>query len=620
MAIRKHITEQATVHPIGVLERDKKQFLVSVEPESHRTFLLPSKKESPFHFSHPKKYLVIGHTGRDTLATAHIRGMFSGAVSRKHLFTFLYQNGKTAKLSIGEHTQANQLTIKGSIPGIREAGGILTHPANKKAYVLYYGSSAISVSFSNDLKVWRKVSAPVLKSRPGFFDSGPISFLAAKTIEKGIIVFYSTLSVHDYGTTIAIGAALFSSLDPERMIWRSDGPLAEEAIPGTEGGYYLGSLTFGDTISFYWHHGRGHMTAISAPIPFSKAYARPRTELFVRSDANPIIAPQKGSWWSSQGTLNPAAIDIEGTVHLLFRAMGEDGISRIGHATSTDGIHIKYFSDMPVFHLQYPHIGKQAKEKRYDPVMYPSGGSWGGCEDPRMVRIGDRIYMTFNSFDSWDNMRVGITSILADNFLKGEWEWARPRLISPGRAKNWLVFPEKINGRYAILHSIYGKHQDHVRISYVKNLDTFTAKDMHMESADPQQMPSRRIAWHTHMRSATTPPIRTSEGWLVFYHAGDGHEPHRYKVGAMLLDLSDPEKVIARANNAVLVPDAWYENDWKPGIVYACGALVRGDTLFLYYGGGDKYVCVARAKFSEFLGRLKENRGMIATMQKVIIS
>ena len=72
----------------------------------------------------------------------------------------------------------------------------------------------------------------------------------------------------------------------------------------------------------------------------------------------------------------------------------------------------------------------------------------------------------------------------------------------------------------------------------------------------------------------------------------------------MLLDLKDPERVIARSPAPLLSPDEWYENDWKPGIVYASGAIVKGDDLLVYYGGGDKHVCIAHISFKQLMDSL----------------
>ena len=396
-------------------------------------------------------------------------------------------------------------------------------------------------------------------------------------------------------------------------------PIFEATVPYEDDLECKGTSSHGESISFYWYATQQGIFTTSIIIPFSKIPTQKKGKNLVRSELNPIITPQD-SWWCSEATLNPAAVNIDGTVHLLFRAMGGDGVSRIGYAKSEDGFSIDEISHEPVFALRYPYIGKKSAKKKYDPVMYPSGGSWGGCEDPRIVEIDGRLYMTFNSFDGWDNMRVSLTSIKTADFLQKNWDWEKPQLLSPGRAKNWLLFPEKIRGKFALLHSIHADTPNHVRVEYFDTLDDIDEKLMQFESPDPQRVPFRQISWHMHMRSATTPPLKTPDGWLVFYHAHHANEMSRYKLGVMLLSLDDPTRVIARSPSPILAPDMWYENDGKPGIVYANGAVIKNNILFVYYGGGDKRVCVATIPLSELLTSLKHSKDAVPTITKVTFS
>ncbi|HVM59198.1 MAG TPA: hypothetical protein VMT80_02630 [Candidatus Paceibacterota bacterium] len=320
---------------------------------------------------------------------------------------------------------------------------------------------------------------------------------------------------------------------------------------------------------------------------------------------NPVLKPGDTPW-TAEAVLNPAAIDLGGRVHLLYRAIGMDGVSRLGYASSPDGLLFDDRPPYPAYLAQNPRQGFSGA-RRYSPVLYPSGGSWGGCEDPRMVALGGRVYLTYNAFDGWDFIRVALTSIPVEDFLaKRFYKWGTPKLISPAGQihKNWVLFPEKIGGKFAILHNLHGTSPDRVRVEYVEDLDEFDPDERGIESPSPASQAPRSIAWHSRMRGAGPPPLRTDKGWLVLYHATSEREGHRYQLGAMLLDTDDPEKVIARAHAPVLSPDEWYENDGKPGIVYACGALIRGDTLHVYYGGGDKVVCVATAALPAFLEAL----------------
>ncbi len=322
--------------------------------------------------------------------------------------------------------------------------------------------------------------------------------------------------------------------------------------------------------------------------------------LLVRSVHNPILRPGTNPW-TAEAVMNPAAAVINGRTHLIYRAIGTDGVSRFGYASSPDGVVFDKRLPYPVYVARNPH-NLATHLRHYSPVMYPSGGSWGGCEDPRMVVIDGKVYVTFNMFENW-RLRVAVIWMSTEDFLAERFgEWRGPVILSHSdRDKNWVLFPEKIGGKFAVLHSIIGNDEHHVRIEYTDNLallakQTFT-------SPDPQKVPDRQIAWHIHTRSAGPPPVRTEKGWLVFYHAND-REGYKYKLGAMLLDLNDPTKVLARAAAPVLSPDEHYENDGKPGIVYAAGAVVQGGTLYVYYGGADKVVCVATVPLNDFVDAL----------------
>src|SRR5690606_21266786 len=116
----------------------------------------------------------------------------------------------------------------------------------------------------------------------------------------------------------------------------------------------------------------------------------------------------------------------------------------------------------------------------------------------------------------------------------------------------------------------------------------------------------RENAWDSRKAGAGPPPIKTKDGWLLIYHAVDDRDDRQYKIGAMLLDLEDPTKVLYRSNMPILHPTEWYENEgFKAGVAYPCGAVVVDDHLYVYYGGADSYVCVAARNLEEFLEELK---------------
>lgn len=327
--------------------------------------------------------------------------------------------------------------------------------------------------------------------------------------------------------------------------------------------------------------------------------------LLSKSVHNPILRPGT-NLWTAEAVMNPAAIELAGRTHLIYRAIGMDGVSRLGYASSRDGILFDKRLPYPVFVAQKPR-NLPGHARRYSPVLYPSGGSWGGCEDPRMVVIEGRIYITFNMFDGWDFIRVAAISIDQNDFLTEQfWKWDGPHLLSPPQQlhKNWVFFPEKIGGKYAILHSIVPK----IEIAYRDSIEDIGITEPFIKSwvGSRGDLPAREDVWDSFVRGAGPPPIRTDRGWLLFYHAIDVRDPGRYKLGAMLLDINDPTNVLYRSAAPVLSPSEQYENHGKPGIVYACGAIVRDGELFVYYGGADKVVCVATVSLDDFVDALVE--------------
>ena len=342
-----------------------------------------------------------------------------------------------------------------------------------------------------------------------------------------------------------------------------------------------------------------------------------------RFAGNPIIEPRPEQHWESKATFNPGAIYEEGKVHILYRAIGDTDVSVIGYASSSDGVHIDERLDFPAYLPREPFEGAVSHRSivSYRESTYVSGGGGvGGCEDPRLTRLDDTVHMTYTAFDGYSLPRVALTSISRGNFLTNNWLWRRPVIISPPGIidKNACIFPEKIDGKYVILHRIYPD----ILIDFLDDLN-FDGETKWLEGKF--KISPRGSCWDSRKFGAGPPPIKTKEGWLLIYHGVGEQDPNRYKIGAMLFDLKDPTKILACSAKPILEPQAWYENEgWKSGVVYPCGAVVVGDRLFVYYGGADKVVCVASAKLNEFLEQLIADRGpipivMSATSERVAV-
>lgn len=319
------------------------------------------------------------------------------------------------------------------------------------------------------------------------------------------------------------------------------------------------------------------------------------SSLLKRLSTNPILKPIIEHSWESKAVFNPAVLFEDGKVHFVYRAVGSSDISVFGYANSQDGVNISERSTSPVY-----LSNEQLIRTSY---RYVSGPGFGGCEDPRITKINDRLYMTYTAFNGSEPPRVALTSIAVEDFLENNWNWRYPVIISPPNEihKNWVIFPEKINGKYAILHSI----SPNILIKYVDSLE-FDQGDYIKSRHDCSH---RTGCWDNLMRGVGPPPVKTKDGWLVFYHAMDKNDPNRYKVGAMLLDLDDPTQVLYRSPKPVLEPDAKYENEGlKAGVVYVCGVVVLGEKLIIYYGGADTVTCGVTTNLENFLANLKNSQ------------
>ncbi len=307
-----------------------------------------------------------------------------------------------------------------------------------------------------------------------------------------------------------------------------------------------------------------------------------------RAEENPIIKPIKDHPWESKATFNPGALYLQRKVHIIYRAMSEDNTSTFGYATSEDGVHIDYRSAEPVY---TPRV-------EFEQKGVPGGNS--GCEDPRLTRINDRIYMFYTAYNGKNPPRVAVTYIRVADFLKQKWDWSKPSLITPPQYdnKDAFLFPEAIDEKYLCVHRL-GNCIDY---DFCANLDARLKGNIWLD--EHRWIEPRKGWWDSEKVGAAGPPFRTKEGWLMLYHGVSADCV--YRVGAVLLDLNNPVKVLARTIYPIFEPEARYEKEGQvPNVVFPCGNVVLGDKLYVYYGGGDSVVGVATVKIGELLRILK---------------
>ena len=510
----------------------------------------------------------------------------------------------------------------GKVPFKHPAVVIGTGPKNKT--LLAYGATGrkfIALAAKTDHGEWDDLGV-VLEPREHQFDALSLSPFYGEETKAGILLVYTARDGYGH---LTLGAALFDKLNPARVLWRS--PRLLWSIPHLSLGksvriigganrkkYFFVYIERGDDIEAfpvakYWEtYVPEKVPALKKSakgklVPEKTASVRHAAHQLVRHEANPIISPRPENAWEALATFNSAALDLDGRIHLLYRAQGHDGLSVLGYASSPDGFTIDERHIHPAFIPSQPF---DRRRKGSDRITFPyiSGGGWGGCEDPRLAKIERTIYLIYVAFNGAHLPGVALTSISEGDFLRKNWDWKIPKLISrPGEIqKNWVLFPEKIRGKFAILHGI----NPHAHIEYVDSLDDLGdgnyIKSLPSHGGAGYSDPNRRHAWDNIIRGTGAPPLRTDKGWLVLYHAMDHRDPNRYKIGAMLLDPENPERIIHRSAEPILEPDERYENEGlKRGVVYSCGAVIRDGQLLVYYGASDQTLAVATAPIGTFL-------------------
>lgn len=205
-----------------------------------------------------------------------------------------------------------------------------------------------------------------------------------------------------------------------------------------------------------------------------------------------------------------------------------------------------------------------------------------GIEDPRCSEINGKFYITFSSVSPYG---ICDSLVVTEDFVSYQ---SLGNIFAPEN-KDVVLFPEKINGAYYALHR--------PSLKSVGEFDVWIAKSPDLEAwgHHTHLFGVRNNHWDEQRIGASVPPIKTADGWLVIYH-GANHQS-RYCMGAVLLDLEDPYKVLARTDEPFMVPEVDYEqNGFFGEVVFGCGAYLENDVITMYYGVSD--TSIASCQFS----------------------
>lgn len=219
-----------------------------------------------------------------------------------------------------------------------------------------------------------------------------------------------------------------------------------------------------------------------------------------------------------------------------------------------------------------------------------------GVEDARFTKIGSKYYMTYVTVSTHE----GVSTSLAESIdLK---KWKRRGIIFREQNKDAMLFPEKINGKYVALHRPEGFFEfskPSIWISHSPDL-TYWGEEKTIIHPRPNSWESERIG-------AGAPPIKTKKGWLCIYHGVEQiKKKNVYSAGAMLLDLKNPEKVLARSskNKPLLTPSTKHEKSgFVDNVVFPTGAILSLDKkdLLIYSGGADSVITVRKIPIEDIM-------------------
>ncbi len=408
--------------------------------------------------------------------------------------------------------------------------------------------------------------------------------------EQGWLFVYSHIQRYDKPDHVfGVETVLLNLGNPREIIAGTKGPfMVPEAYYEHVGQvphavFPSGALIRGDRLEIYYGAADSYCAVATIPVDAllnGLMNTNGSRSPLKRFKGNPIITPRAGVLWEARGTFNPAAIDMGNKTHILYRAVSADNISTVGYAASSDGFTIEERSDKPIYK---PRINFESR----------------GCEDPRIMLIEKRVYMTYTAYDG-DLPRVAVTSISTEDFLKKKWSaWTMPEIITPMNIdnKDAAILPEATNGKYLIFHRVH----ENVCGDLLGSLDF--SKEKITRCIDV--LSPRKGMWDGMKVGISTPPVRTAHGWLMLYHGVSWSSI--YRVGAVLLDVADPTLVIARTAIPFFEPQEPYEvSGTVNNVVFPCGMVIRGGTVYIYYGAADVVVGVATIKLDQVMNMLKK--------------
>ena len=289
--------------------------------------------------------------------------------------------------------------------------------------------------------------------------------------------------------------------------------------------------------------------------------------MFTKYKKNPVITPDCKLSHEKECTYNPCAIVHNKKIYLIYRAEGQYGdyISSLCLATSKDGYNFNKYKKNPIIQPSRP------EEKR-------------GCEDPRITKIGDKFYLTYTSYESYDK-RKGDKISLSLATSKDLVHWKKHGIILQN-IKSGYIYPEKINGEY---------------LMFVGDLNIWIARSKNLKDWKLDEKPflkTRKTSFDSKLVEVGPPFIEIGDKLIMIYNSANNDLI--YSPSFLVLDKKNPTKILYRHNKPILIPEEQFELFGKVNnVIFAEGIVEFKNKYFLYYGGADRYVGVATSTQNE---------------------
>ncbi len=311
---------------------------------------------------------------------------------------------------------------------------------------------------------------------------------------------------------------------------------------------------------------------------------------------NPILKPNPDIPWMSTSTMNAGLWHDESGFHMVFSGGGVDKAcySRmsLGYAYSSDG-----------------HVF----DVRAEPLLGPDPDGWdsGSCLDARVMKYDDEYFIVYNAGGKHRYRRVGLAKTRDFKTVERIAPLTDPEISNA----NVIYFPRRINGSYYLMHRP-SPFQPSTQSNAENPGFKFTIKTARSEDMinwyDERDLCGQEYWWENQKIGPCAEPVETRAGWLMLYHGvylGDDVHIRTYRVGAMLLDLDDPHRVIARTPEPIMSPETDYEKFGNhDNVIFPCANPVIDGIMHIYYGAADTYIGLATVPVDDLLAHLEDNR------------